>query len=197
MASSARRPVESIPLPSVVIVVRRSSSTTSPSSRSATSSRVVFVPMSMTATGMSVQQLEDALHRPRQHGAVVPHHHRALHELAMRRHERDRLVVIGLAIGQVMLLVEGFAGAEQVPRGPPRLPYNFPDLVLAERLDMEVDPVELDPPRLEQLGKFPARRTRALFVHQELCHALTLTHRFHYPHTSRRGVEQSGSSSGS
>src|SRR6185436_18118261 len=107
IASSASRPVESTPLPSVVIVVRRSSSTTSPSSGSATSSRVVFVPMSMTATGISVQQLEDALHGPGQHGAVVPHHHGALHELAMRRHERDRLVVIGFAIGQMMLLVQG------------------------------------------------------------------------------------------
>ena len=85
------------------MMVRRSSSTSSPSSRSATSSRVVLVPMSMTATGTSVEQLVHALHRPGEDRAIAPDDDGPLHELGVLRHEGDGLVVADVALAQAKL----------------------------------------------------------------------------------------------
>src|SRR5919109_4664039 len=144
MASSASRPVASTPLPRLVMTVRRSSSTTSPFSGSATSKRVVFVPMSMTATGTSGKQLEHPLHGAGEHGTVASHDDRPLEELRVLRHEGDRLVVIHLTIPEAELPVNGLARAKELAGRPPRLPDELPDLLLAERLDVIVDSVEID-----------------------------------------------------
>src|SRR5215218_6487097 len=188
IASSASRPVRSTPWPRVVIVVRRSSSTTSPSSlRSATSSRVVFVPMSMTATATSVEQLEHALDRPSQDRALAADHHGPLHELRVLGHQADRLVVVRLPLTEPELGVDRLALAEQLPRRPAGLPDERPDLVLGERLDVIVDPVEVDAPLLEQRREVPAGRAGPLLVHHELRHAVDATERLHYPDTSAAG----------
>src|SRR5829696_6488718 len=176
MASGARRPVASTPWPRLVIVVRRSSSTTSPSSpRWATSSRVVFVPMSMTATGTSVQQLEHPLHRAREQRAVTADHDRPLHEGGVLRHERYRLVVSHVAASKAELLVDRLARAEQLPRRPPGLRDQLPDLVLGERLHVVVHPVEVDAPLLEQHREVLARRAGALLVHRQVRHLVDAT----------------------
>src|SRR5215213_3192364 len=188
IASSASRPVRSTPWPRVVMVVRLSSSTTPPSaSRSATSRRVVFVPMSMTATGTSVEQLEHALDRPSQDRALAADHHGPLQELSVLGHEADRLVVVRLPLTEPELRVHRLALAEERPRRPAGLPDELPDLVLGERLDVIVDPVEVDAPLLEQRREVPAGRASPLLVHHELRHAVDATERLHYPDTSAAG----------
>ena len=114
----------------------------------------------------------------------------------MLGHQRDRLVVIDLALAEAELRVDRLASAEQLPRRPPRLPDQLPDLVLRERLDVVVDPVEVDAPLLEQDARFlHVVQVRFSYTVSSAI-ALTLTNAFTNL-IGRRGVEQSGSSSGS
>src|SRR4051794_11468342 len=98
----------------------------------------------------SGKDVERALDRPREHGALAALDDRPLQQRrALDERRQHRLVVVEVELGGLRL-----AYPHEVPRPRPRLGHEGPDLVLRQRLDVVVDPVEVDALLLESWVSF-------------------------------------------
>src|SRR4051794_16571499 len=137
--------------------------------------RAIFTPATTTAASAASantrraqrrmsEQLERALDGPRQHRAVAALHDRPLQELRVLRHQAEPFVVGDLALAEPELVVYRLPLADDVLDGSAGLRHELADLRLGQRVDVVVDPLEIDAALGEQREQVLTRGTRGLLV---------------------------------
>src|SRR4051794_5326039 len=156
---------------------RSSTHTDSPASPSACAATAPPKPEPTTTTSnaspsaggraaSSAKDVERALGRPRQHGALTAPDDRPLQERRpLGEGLEDRFVV-----GEGQVLRARRSRAHEVARPRARLGPQRADLVEGERLDVVLDPVEVDPALLEELRELLARGAGTLLVDDDVGH---------------------------
>src|SRR3954447_7002174 len=156
---------------------RSSTHTDSPASPSACAATAPPKPEPTTTTSnaspsaggtaaSSAKDVERALDRACEHGALTALDDRPLQERRpLGEGLEDRLVVLE---GQV--LRARLTRAHEVARPRARLGHQRAELVQGKRLDVVLDPVEVDPALLEELREPPAGGAGALLVDDDVGH---------------------------
>src|SRR4051812_30709122 len=161
---------------------RSSTHTDSPASPSACAATAPPKPEPTTTTSnaspsaggpaaSSAKDVERAFDRPREHGALTALDDRPLQERRpLGEGLEHRLVVVERQVLRARL-----ACAHEVTWPRARLRHQRAELVPGERLDVVLDPVEVDPALLEELRELPARGAGALLVDHDVGHERNLT----------------------
>jgi hypothetical protein len=114
--------------------------------------------------GFLAQELRDFLGRAAEDGPVAALDDGALDEVWVLGHVADEFVVGEFAPAEVQFAVDGLARPQKLARRDAHLPDQFAQLLLADGLDVVVDPLEIDAALTEQAGGLAALRSSRLLV---------------------------------
>src|SRR5690606_801499 len=112
----------------------------------------------------NVQELAHTLRGPGQDRAVASHDDGPLHELRVRGHGVEDLVVAHIGAAEAELPIGGLLGPQEVARGDPHRADEARQLVAGDRVEEVVHRLVLDPRLTQDLRELPAGGARRLFV---------------------------------